>query len=235
MRNPIVILGGMGPQASLRFHQLLIEKSMKHHHGDGQDFPHIVHFSLPIADFISNEDAEQAAVLRLRHLATTIRTLQPQQITLACNTAHLLTKEVDFLQTPTFVSMLAIMAQKLRQDNVRKIGLIASPTTIRTGLYRVELHKMGMELLIPQAKQLTRVEMAIRATISGSVTTLDKDSLLDTARALAAQGAEAIVLGCTELPLIFPMEKSPIPVYDCLDIYANAVIARYYLYNRSTQ
>ncbi len=94
---------------------------------------------------------------------------------------------------------------------------------------------MGMELLIPQAKQLTRVEMAIRATISGSVTTLDKDSLLDTARALAAQGAEAIVLGCTELPLIFPMEKSPIPVYDCLDIYANAVIARYYLYNRSTQ
>jgi len=232
MRNPIVILGGMGPQASLRFHQLLIEKSGAHT-SDGDGFPHIVHFSLPVADFIHDEHAKQAAIYTLQGLTRVIQELQPSQLTLACNTAHLLVKNVKLLQGAPFMSMLDDVAVALKNDGVRRIGLMASPVTIQTGLYRAVLRKKGIGLILPDEAQKSQLEVAIRATIAGRARVTEAKTLATIAQSLTARGAEAILLGCTELPLIFPFEKSPMPIYDCLDIYANAVIERYYLYNRS--
>lgn len=233
MRSPIVILGGMGPQASLRFHQLLIEKSAAHHTGNGDDFPYIVHFSLPVADFIHDEHAKQAATRTLQDLTNVVQELHPSQLTLACNTAHLLVESVKLLQGAPFVSMLDDVVMALKNDGVRRVGLMASPVTIQTGLYEAVLRKKAIGLILPDKDQKSQLELAIRATIAGRAGASEVRELATIAQSLTARGAEAVLLGCTELPLIFPFKKSPVVAYDCLDIHANAVIERYYLYNRS--
>lgn len=227
-RGPIVIIGGMGPQASVRFHELLVAKSTLHHSGQGDEYPFLVHFSLPVADFISDPARAGMALQMLDQLDGTIRQLQPDSITLACNTAHLLAGQSALLGQPEFVSMIDTVAQRLTQDGVRRIGILASPTTVRTGLYAAVLQRHGIATVRPTAQQLATLERVIRQVIAGTAGPPDAAKLHAVAGALQAQGADAILLGCTELPLAFDRTRSTTPVYDCLDIYASAIIARYY-------
>jgi aspartate racemase len=218
----------MGPQASLRFHQLLIEKSARYHNGDGDQFPHIVHFSLPVADFISDESARHTAAQTLNQLAPTIKSLHPGQITLACNTAHAMTADVGMLQQAPFISMLEVVAAKLESDNIQKVGLLASPTTIRTKLYANVLTAHGIIVVEPTGQDQRTLERVIRAVISGTAGKLEERALERVAHRLVVRGAEALLLGCTELPLIFNVQTAPAPTYDCLDLYADAVITEQY-------
>lgn len=233
MRKPIVIIGGMGPQASLRFHELLIEKSKQYHSGDGDEFPLIVHFSLPIEDFISDRSKMAAAADHLNKLDAVIRQLKPQAVTLACNTAHLLGPSVGFMGRQEFVSMIDSVAIKLKDQGIKRVGLLASPTTIRTKLYENVLGKRGIMTIVPSNDQSSTTEDAIRAVIAGENDISLSNKLAGIANSLIDDGAETILLGCTELPLIFEKRLTSVPVLDCLDIYAAAVIDQYYLYNGS--
>jgi aspartate racemase len=228
MRKPIVILGGMGPQASLRFQQLLIRKSTRHHNGDGDQFPYIVHFSLPVADFISDASARRAAADTINKLAPIIKHLHPAAVTLACNTAHAMIPDVPLLQERPFISMLEAVASKIERDGVTKIGLLASPTTIRSKLYADVLASHGIDTFEPTPAQRRQLETAIRAVIQGTAAQNHKKALASIGNSLHTRGAEALLLGCTELPLIFDRTSVDLETYDCLDIYADAVITDQY-------
>ncbi len=231
MRKSIAIIGGMGPQASLRFHQLLIEKSTQYHGGNGDGYPFIVHFSLPIADFISDESQKAAATAMIQAQAPILERLQPSTITLACNTAHLLVSQTPCLQVSQFLSMIDVVAHRLESDGVQRVGLLATPTTIRSKLYENALQERNISVLRPTEAQQKQLEAAIRAVIADDPAKHHRDNVQAVAKSLAARGADAVLLGCTELPLLFASARSTIPTYDCLDIYADAVIARHYLYN----
>jgi aspartate racemase len=229
VKSPIVIIGGMGPQASLRFHDLLIEKSKQHHNGDGDQFPHIVHFSLPVVEFLGDQEKMEQAIRQLNRHTELIEQLRPTVITLACNTAHILRQEVDIMRHPAFVALPDIVSARIKQDGVRKIGLLASPTAIRTKLYEETLRKNGVATVRPRNSELSTLEMAIRSVITGSGRKNAQIELSRLAHSLVAGGAEAILLGCTELPLLFDVTQMQVPTYDCLHIYADAVINHYYL------
>jgi aspartate racemase len=231
MHNPIVIIGGMGPQASVRFHQLLLEKSGRYHGGDGDAYPFIAHFSLAVKDFISDDGARTAAIETLRAYTPAIRALQPSQVTLACNTAHILAPQADILRQKPFVSLIETVAEHVQAQGITTAGLLATPTTIRTKLYENAFTAKGISTITPGKREQELLETAIRAVIAGAPLAQHQGALLKIARDMQHKGAEAIVLGCTELPLVFPAAKAALPVYDCLDLYAEAVIARHYLYN----
>lgn len=61
MNKKIIIVGGMGPQASLTLHQRIIDAAVVHGAQDGKDFPHIIHISLPIDDFIDDHNKSARA------------------------------------------------------------------------------------------------------------------------------------------------------------------------------
>jgi aspartate racemase len=63
----ILIIGGMGPQASLLLHQRLIEKAVEQGAINGEDFPDITHLSIPVPDFISDQTLMPQALKILRH------------------------------------------------------------------------------------------------------------------------------------------------------------------------
>ena len=231
MRRPIVIVGGMGPQASVRLHQLTLQHSRRYHSGAGHEYPYIVHFSVPVQDFISDSTHKNAALAQLCALAPLVAALNPSCIALACNTAHLLANEVPYLHGKSFVSLLETVVKQLEHDEVCTVGLLASPTTIRTRLYEKYLHAAGIAAIRPNDQQLTAIENTIRSVITMQPARIPAQQLAPIASSLASRGAEAILLGCTELPLVYQQGSVAIPVYDCLDLYAQAITRHYYLYN----
>ncbi len=226
--QPITIFGGMGPQASARMYQLLIEKSMQHAKSQPEIFPHIILRSLAVPDFISSTARQAEAKKIMGQEAERANTDESAVIAIACNTAHLFADVITSRCHAPFVSMIEEVAHYVGQAGIRKVGLLASPTTIRTRLYADELERQSIACIEPSTKQAEKLERIIRAVLAGKATARHSAELQAIAKSLVEQGAEAVILGCTELPLVFPKSGTKIRAFDSLDIVADRLIEIYY-------
>jgi aspartate racemase len=104
---------------------------------------------------------------------------------------------------------------------------LATPSTIKSGLYQNALRQVGVKIVIPNSKQLNSLEKVIRNVISGKDTDADCQILAKVALSLKAQGASGIILGCTELPLVFP-RKFPMPVFDSIEILSRLLLRKFF-------
>lgn len=95
MKQRIIIIGDMGPQASLELHRRMIQQALADGAKDGTDFPHIVHLSLPVPDFIANESRRSEALEIIINELKNIDASTDDVIIIACNTEHLLQPDIE--------------------------------------------------------------------------------------------------------------------------------------------
>ncbi len=228
MKKTLAILGGMGPEASEYMYNKLIRMSIEKFGAVHNDqFPDIVLFSVPVPDFISDESSKKAA---LEMLKTRVKMVDPNQIqcfSIACNTAHLLLKDLQKETTVPFVSMVDEMVKQIQKNGFKKIGLMGTPTTLKTGLYSSAFEKVNVESNLPSQSQIDQLERVIRAVIAGKNGKEEEKLLIKIADSLVAKGAEAIILGCTELPIVFPTSYK-VPSFNSIAVLAEALLEKYY-------
>jgi aspartate racemase len=225
MDNSIVIIGGMGPQASLLLHKLVVEGSGRHHNGDPADFPLIMHASLPVPDFVASPKNYQAALTLVQAACKQLPIKSAAAIGIACNTAHLMVDDLPLVNT-NFVSMLDEVVDIALKRGDQTIGLLASPHTVKTKLYQKKFAAKGIGVIEPNADELVKLNGVIHDVIAGKATANSRAILSTIARNTIDQGAQSIVLGCTELPIV-GLEKG-IPAIDSLQVLAEALLNKYY-------
>lgn len=213
----------MGPQASLKLHELLLKLS-----GDGaemapNDYPTILHASLSVPDFIADKSAEAQAITIINEACATLPLTSAASIGIACNTAHLLLDQLD-IPPRNFVSMIAAVTEQTRALGVQKVGILASPNTLHSRLYHDALAKAGIDAIQPNDADIELLGTLIHSVIAGHNPAELRNQLTDMAKRLEEQGADAILLGCTELPLIGV--DMDIPVVDSLTALASAMLSR---------
>ncbi len=225
--QPITILGGMGPQASAHLYKLLIQKSQKHPKQKPGIFPHIVLRSLAVEDFISDQAKQRDAKTAMLHAARLADKDNSCVLAIACNTAHVFADDIKEHSKTPFISMIELVANKAAERS-KTIGLLATPTTIRTGLYHNALARRGVKCIEPSSDEQETLEQIIRAVIASKAGALEQETLLRIARRMQRSGAESIILGCTELPLVFPKSQAKMTVHDSLEILADHLLQKYY-------
>lgn len=222
----IGIIGGMGPQASIRLHELIIElvaaefEEIRCH-----QFPLITHLSLPIKDFISDPSLRHESLPLLRHAQRVLEDGSVDIAVLACNTAHLLLDDVPQLKRLPLVSLPQSTIKKAQNDGVTKLGLLASPTTFRMHLYEKHAIEAGLSILKPNQSEQKIVEKVIRTTISGHNGPLEQRQLKDIASSLQSRGAQRVALGCTELSVVMKNNNDPIFI-DSLKATSEEIVRR---------
>lgn len=226
MDNPIIILGGMGPQASHRLHQLLLEKSLSFHRGQPDEFPAILHASMPVPDIIASSDKYESAVGLVTATCEQLPLNQAGAIGMACNTAHLMVDRLPLADT-AFISMIDAVVARVDSNGRKRVGLLASPRTIRMNLYSSAFASKGIESVIPDEQEQRELHDIIAAVIAGGDVAGLRDRLNTVVDSLQARGADCVLLGCTELPLV-GIDTS-LPVIDSLDVLADAMLEKYYL------
>lgn len=229
MKNkPIAIIGGMGPEASAYLYTTLINNSVKKFGAiNNDDFPEIILYSIPVPDFISTSAKEHEAVEILKQKVLDINKLNVLCGAIACNTAHKVLGDLQSVANFPFVSMVDEVVTVIKSDNIKQVGLLGTPSTIKSSIYQNAFSKKGIKTLVPSENNFPKIEMAIRNVISESTTKEDREALKEIADYLKNDGAEVIVLGCTELPLVFPLEYS-LPVYNSVEILSLALLRKYY-------
>lgn len=108
------------------------------------------------------------------------------------------------------MSLIDFAMTEVVQCGFKTVGLLASPTTICTKLYQSRLEREGVQVITPIGKQLAVIEGCIRSVIAGKDVQQLKPSLLKIVRHMESASAEAIILGCTELSVIFSGDSDPL-------------------------
>lgn len=225
--NMIGIIGGMGPQASVELYRLIISQA-RHRYGawDNDQYPEVVIDSVPVPDFLADTQKLEEAAMILEDRVKRLTVYGATTITLACNTACILSNR---LQKQTDKPLISVVDEVVN-DVVRKstnVLLLASPTSLRLGLYQLALSRYGISFVVPRRKEFRELAYIIRGVLGDEKREVLMHKLVRLAERSLDDTIDGVVLGCTELPLVFP-NPYRIPVYSSLSILAGALVKRYY-------
>lgn len=220
----IAILGGMGPQASALL-QVKIVRALNDIGIEAcENFPLISQISLPVKDFISDPTGRFQNTQMVKHSLSALQFKKIDQLIVACNTAHLLVDEIeDFSRLPVISLPDSVIGQAL-DEGVEVLGLLASPTTIKTQLFENRAEGR-LAIIKPTRIEQERLEIVIRRTIAGKNDNEDLVTILDLAEKLFERGAQKVALGCTELSVAAESVTDD-RLIDSLDAATEALLAK---------
>lgn len=229
MNNNIIgVIGGMGPQASAEFYRILIDQA-RYVYGatENDEYPEVIIDSVPVPDFLGDTAKMEEAAMILEDRVGRLAAFGATTITMACNTACIL---ADRLQRQTDVPFVSVVEEVVKEVSrgTQRVLLLASPTSLRLGLYQLALARHNLLYIVPNRRDYQELEFIIRGVLSGE----DRGMLMRKLVKLVTgyrekEKVDGIVLGCTELPLVFPVNYD-LPVYNSLSILANTVLKQYY-------
>ncbi|MCE5196585.1 MAG: aspartate/glutamate racemase family protein [Negativicutes bacterium] len=144
-------------------------------------------------------------------------------ILIAANTMHLVADDVIRATGLPFLHIAEVTADQLLADGIRTVALTGTKFTMEMPFYRDILQKRGLELIVPQEQQRDFIQNTIHEELGHGI--IRQDSL-HTFQAilqdLKSRGAEAVILGCTEIGLLIHDDNSPLKTYDTALIHAKA-------------
>lgn len=226
----IGIIGGVGPQSTNFIYERIIHFSQrKYNASNNSDYPALLIASVPVPDFISNKDnIDQAKGM----LIDTVKALTKAGATRLCigsNTVHILLEELKKHTDVQFISMIELVANKCFTSGFKKVGILGTPVLVNSNLYPKELSKYDIEAIMPSEDQLKIVDNIIRHVIAGSKDEDRKNDYIGVLNDMFDKGANAVILGCTELPLAVNYEALGNRTINTDAVLAEGVVDYYYI------
>ncbi|MDO8571788.1 MAG: amino acid racemase [bacterium] len=222
----IGILGGMGPQASVEFYRLLMEKCVRDYGAvNNDDYPEVIIDSIPVPDFISSLKSLSVARVMLADRIDRLASFGVGRIGIACNTAHLLLDDLRRASPVPVVSIMEEVARIVHHKKFRRVGLFASPITYRSRLFENAIVDT-VDVVTPDLSVQEGIDSIIRKVIAGQEPALLKSEALSILTPFVQiQRLDAVILGCTELPLVIPTTDVLVPLISTLDVLADCMLA----------
>ena len=221
-KKKIGILGGMGPEALSDMYMLICKYyQTKFGAKYDKDFPPMIMYSVPIPDVVESLENEQETLEILIQASKTLQDDGCDFIVIACNSVQFLLDDIRKEISVPIVGIAETVAQEIKPKGYKSVGILATQTTIKKGFYTNELNKVGIEVITPDDKQQTLITEVIMKQLAGKASNTETKTLVDVINSLVEKGAEAILIACTDLPLVVTQKDTQIPIINCTEIYAN--------------
>jgi aspartate racemase len=215
MTKHIIIIGGMGPQASVHAHKRLIELSQQGTAESTNDsYPRITHISINVKDFITGSRQKEEAREYILECLKDINFESVDTGFIACNTAHLLFDDIQAAAGGKLMSLIDVATKYIKGQ---KVGIVATPSTLKQNLYG---DSVGV---LPDDIGRKNIESIIRKVILG----VPVEELVPLLRIeimkLKNRGAEKVILGCSELSM-FGKYLDPESIIDPIDLTIHELV-----------
>jgi aspartate racemase len=144
------------------------------------------------------------------------------------NTMHRMAEEVQAAIAIPLLHIADPTAGRIRAAGLRRVGLLGTAFTMEQDFYKGRLAaRHGLEVLVPEEADRATVHRIIyEELVQGRVEPASRQAYREIIARLVADGAEAIILGCTEIMLLVRPEDSAVPLYDTTAIHAEAAVER---------
>lgn len=221
----IGLLGGMSWESTAVYYRIL-NQEVRRRLGR-QHSARILLYSLDfevVERLQATADWERAAQL----LAAEARRLErggADLLLLCTNTMHKVAGAIEAAIDIPLIHIADATAERIKAAELSRLGLLGTRFTMEESFYRDRLAEQGLEVLIPNAPDRARVDQIIYDELcQGSVREESRDRYRRIIEALADQGAQGVILGCTEIGLLIGPEDSPIPAFDTTRIHAERAV-----------
>lgn len=225
----IGIIGGVGPQATQFIYERIIEFSQsKYKAKNNNDYPRILIDSVPVPDFISDTSQIEIAKNMLLDSAKNLANAGATKLCIGSNTVHILLEDLKKATNIEFISMIELVAQKCLLQGFKKVGILGTPVLLKSGIYEQELKKHAIELILPTDEEIAISDSIIRDVLAGHKAHDKKQEYINALNDLFSRGSQAIILGCTELPLAINYEALGNKTISSDEVLAEGIVDYYY-------
>ncbi|WP_210397855.1 aspartate/glutamate racemase family protein [Motiliproteus sediminis] len=222
----IGMIGGMSWESTQSYYRL-INQGVKARLG-GLHSARICLYSVdfaPIAQLQAEERWEEAGAM-LADAARAVESAGAQGLLIATNTMHKVADQVCAAVSIPLLHIADATADRLLTDGVDKVALLGTRFTMEQAFYRQRLEQQGINVIIPNERQRDEVHRIIYDELcQGRIETPSRERYQQIIAELGFNGAEAVILGCTEIGLLLEPHHSALPLYDTAAIHAEAAVA----------
>ena len=222
----IGLIGGTGWVSTVEYYRQINEKVNKEK--GGLTFAKCILYSVNYGELeaMSRQGDTTGVYNLLSGAAHKLISAGADGIALCANTTH---RYADRLADETKVPLIHIAeatAKEILTKKLGKVGLLGTRPTMEESFYRDKLADYGIGTVVPGMDERDYIHRIINTELIMSIFKEEtRERFVDIMRQLEAEGAQAIVLGCTEIPLLIRQEHFHLPVLNTLDIHTNAITA----------
>ena len=222
------ILGGMGPLATVDFLGKMLAATTAAN--DQEHVPVVVSAIPQVPDrTLAFRGEGESPLPSMVDGARRLKAAGAGVLVIACNTAHLWFDELgEHVDLPMLHLVDAAIADAAAIAGPRaRVGLLGTDATLASGLYinRAGASGGALRWLLPTAREMTELVMPGIEAVKASDRGLGRRLLAAAAEALKGRGADAVILGCTEIPVVLDASSAPLPVVDATAALARRAVA----------
>ena len=147
-------------------------------------------------------------------------------VIICTNTMHKMADEVQEVIRIPILHIVDVTAEAIRANREKRVGLLGTKFTMEQDFYKGRLRdKHGVEVVIPGEEERQVVHDILYSELCmGEIKELSKGKFKSVIQNLVDRGAQSVILGCTEIPLIVSQDEYDIPVYDTTTLHAQAAV-----------
>jgi len=192
------------------------------------NFAECIIYSFNYNDIKKNNDSNdwESTFNMLSKAGESLKNSGAEAIVLCANTMHLIADRIEESVNLPLIHIATATATEIKKYNITKVGLLGTQFTMELDFFKDKLSAQNIEAIIPE---LLEDREFIHGTIfnelgKGLIVESTKERYLSIIKKLIENGAEGIILGCTEIPLLIKQEDVSVPIFDTAIIHSNAAV-----------
>lgn len=221
----IGIIGGLSWLSTIEYYRMLNEQ-VNERLGDVNSAK-IILYSVNFAEIkkLTQQDHWEEIATIISGIAQSLQQAGADCILIGANTMHKIAEEIQRAITIPVIHIAEVTAAEINKQNLKKVALLGTKYTMQLDFYKNKLSAQGITTIIPGVEDIEFINEAIYTEMGkGIFLPSTKEKFLEIIRGLISRGAEGIILGCTEIPLLIKQEDCVVPVFDTTRIHATAAV-----------
>ena len=221
----IGLIGGTGWVSTLDYYRYFNELVYKN--TDGQSTAEVIINSVnypAIAKLTAAGNWDEITKI-ITEAAIALQTAGADCILLGANTMHNIAPHVKAAIKIPFIHIAEETGKEILKKGIKKVALLGTKYTMQLPFFKDVLASMGIETIIPNESDIQIINDGIYKELAlGVITAVTKENYLQIMQKLQQEGAEGIILGCTEIPLLIKPNDFDLPLFDTTFIHASAAV-----------
>jgi aspartate racemase len=219
------LIGGISWVSTLDYYKL-INEGINEQLGD-LNFAECMIYSFNYQDIKNNNDSGNwdKTLQMLTKAATGMKNGGAEAIVLCANTMHKIADRLEQNVQLSVIHIAKVTADAIVEKGLKKVGLLGTKFTMEEPFFRDKLTDRGIDIVIPDDQERAHIHYTIFEELGRNIFKPEtKQFYIDEINKLVEQGAEGIILGCTEIPLLINNQDIAIPLFDTTQIHASAAV-----------
>lgn len=221
----IGILGGMSPESTVLYYEH-ITRAYTARFGD-YGYPEVLIYSVNFQKFVDWQRNGQwdRTIGEMAGALENLRLAGADFGLIATNTMHIVFDEVQRAVRMPLLSIVEATAGAIRGAGIRSVGLLGTVFTMKERFFRDGLERSGIAAVVPGPEDQQKVNDVIYQELCrGQIRPCSRQLFLEIIERLRQQGAEGIILGCTEIPLLVEPQHCDLPLFNTALLHAGKAL-----------